>query len=90
MNYNPFDDIVARLERIESLLTQNQPSQDGPMIKAEKPLSTKELCLFLGVSEPTLIKMRKRRRIPFLQIGGLIRYDKNAVVKALEANNKSR
>lgn len=46
------------------------------------------LCKRLNVSESTIARMRKRRQIPFMQIGGVIRYDYNAVVKALENKNK--
>ncbi len=42
------------------------------------------LCARLDISEPTIIRMRKRKAIPFLQIGSAIRYDWRAVIEALE------
>lgn len=38
----------------------------------------------LNISEPTLIRWRKKLKIPFLQIGTSIRYDWIKVLNALE------
>lgn len=85
--HNPFEELNTRLERIESLLTS--PGVDSSLRQAiEKPVNTQELCEFLGITEPTLLRMRKQKRIPFIQIGSCIRFDKAAVIKALE--NKSK
>ena len=86
---NPFEEITSRLERIESLLNNEQAAL--PIIRQiEKPITTAELCSFLGITEPTVIRLRKRGKIPFLQIGGSIRYDKAGVVQALEKNSNSK
>lgn len=50
----------------------------------ESPISVKELCVFLGVTEPTIIRWRRKGKIPFMQIGKRVLYDKNKVVEALE------
>jgi len=50
----------------------------------EQPVNTKELCCFLDITEPTLIRWRKKGKIPFLQIGSRILYQKSAVLAALE------
>ena len=47
-----------------------------------------ELCAYIGISKPTLIRYRKKGRIPFIEMGGVLRYDKNKVAKALELGNK--
>jgi excisionase family DNA binding protein len=49
------------------------------------PITQKELCQFLGVSVPTVIRWRKKGKIPFKLIGGLPRYDKADVLAALES-----
>ena len=86
---NPFEEIATWMERIESLLTSDQSSK--VIVKPiEKPITTAELCSFLGITEPTVIRLRKRGKIPFLQIGGSIRYDKASVVQALEKNASSK
>ena len=60
----------------------------------EQPITTKEICNFLGITEPTIIRWRKKGKIPFLQVGSRILYQKSAVLKALEnkkgANNVLR
>ncbi|WP_295652251.1 helix-turn-helix domain-containing protein [uncultured Mucilaginibacter sp.] len=56
-------------------------SQQG---KNEQPVSTKELCSFLDITEPTLIRWRKKGKIPFLKIGSRILYQKSAVLTAIE------
>lgn len=43
-----------------------------------------ELCLKLGVTIQTLIRWRQKGKIPYLQVGGSIRYDLNKVLDALE------
>ena len=88
---NPFeilDQINERLERIENSLNVN-PITSGHAQAIEKPITTEELCEFLGLSRPTIIRMKKKGKIPFLQIGASIRFDKITVLKALEkASNK--
>lgn len=49
-----------------------------------KPITAPELCRYLNISLPTLIRWRKKGKIPFLQIGGSIRYDKASVIAAIE------
>jgi excisionase family DNA binding protein len=48
------------------------------------PISTKQLCDFLGVTEPTIIRWRKKGKIPFMQIGSAVRFSLPAVISALE------
>ena len=62
--------------------TKHSPTQN------EQPVNTKELCAFLGVTEPTIIRWRKKGKIPFLQIGSSIRFNLSAVVSALEVKKK--
>ncbi|MET3978335.1 excisionase family DNA binding protein [Mucilaginibacter sp. UYP25] len=53
--------------------------------KTEPPITTKELIKFLAISEPTLIRWRKKGKIPYLRIGGRILYQKSAVLTSLES-----
>jgi len=52
------------------------------------PITTKQLCEFLGVTEPTIIRWRNKGKIPFMQIGSSIRFNLPAVVSALEVKKK--
>lgn len=51
-------------------------------------LDTDQLMAKLGVTRPTLSKWRKENRIPFIQVGNVVRYDLDKVLEALE--NKKR
>ena len=84
----PIDDLMAALRTIvrEELAATPQSSID----RMAECISGKELCSFLGISEPTLIRWRQKGKIPFLEIGGVIRYDKNKVVTALEIVRKQK
>ncbi|HEY0055410.1 MAG TPA: helix-turn-helix domain-containing protein [Pedobacter sp.] len=64
-----------------------KPSEPKP---EPKLTGQKELCAFLNLSEPTIIRWRQKGKIPYLQIGSAIRYDLNAVVSALEVGNKKK
>lgn len=85
---NPFDDLKGQLDRIESLLSNTSLGYTPERI-IEQPITTDELCAFLRISEPTLIRLKKKSKIPFLEIGGSIRFDKAAVLKALEKKDKA-
>jgi excisionase family DNA binding protein len=54
----------------------------------DTPVSTKEICKFLNITEPTLIRWRQKGKIPFLRIGGRLMYQKSAVVEALSKNTR--
>ncbi|WP_158991676.1 helix-turn-helix domain-containing protein [Mucilaginibacter sp. L196] len=54
----------------------------------EQPITVKELCQFLGITEPTIIRWRKKGKIPFMQIGSRILFQKSKVIAALESKKK--
>ena len=82
---NPFEEINNQLLEIKTLLSTNSGNTiTQPSI--EPPATTEELCKFLRISEPTIIRLKKKGKIPFLEIGGSIRFDKAAVIKAFEKN----
>jgi len=74
---------------IRDEMASNMPVSQ-PQAPLERPKTQKELCAFLGLSEPTVIAWRDKGKIPYMQIGSAIRYDLNAVLKALEVPNKKR
>jgi excisionase family DNA binding protein len=59
-------------------------------VKDEQPVTTKQLCEFLGITEPTVIRWRKKGKIPFMQIGSAVRFNLPAVISALEVKRKIR
>lgn len=48
------------------------------------PITTKELCTFLNVTEPTIIRWKQKGKIPFYNIGSAVRFDLKKVLAALE------
>jgi predicted DNA-binding transcriptional regulator AlpA len=52
--------------------------------KNEQPVTAKVLSQFLSISQPTLIRWRKKGKIPYLKIGGRILYRKSEVILAIE------
>jgi len=83
----PVEDLQTLItECIVNCLKHNPKSSTS--VGNDIPISTKELCNFLNITEPTLIRWRKKGKIPFLQIGSRILYQKSAVLSALEHNKK--
>jgi excisionase family DNA binding protein len=82
----PFEDLIEAMRKVvkEELAATPQTTRES----LEKPITGKELCSFLGISGPTLIRWRNKGKIPFLEIGGALRYDKNKVHLALEVQKK--
>jgi excisionase family DNA binding protein len=84
----PVDEIVERLRKVvreEMAANSNAAANEA---KKEPAINTKQLCDFLSITEPTVIKLRQKGKIPFFEIGSAIRYDKNEVMEALR--NKQR
>lgn len=65
---------------------QSVPEQNK---QSQTILDTDQLMAKLGVTRPTLAKWRKEGRIPFIQVGSVVRYDLDKVLAALE-NRKRR
>jgi len=76
-------EILNRLVYLEQLV---QTKHSVGSIKP--PISTKELCKFLNISEPTAIRLRHKRIIPYYTIGTAVRYDIDKVIQALEKKKK--
>ena len=84
--------VLIQVEDLRQLIREemavNKPSESTkPLIKLS---GQKELCTFLNLSEPTIIRWRQKGKIPFLKVGSAIRYDLQAVVAALEVSNKKK
>ncbi len=74
-------------QELERYFSSNELKQSSN-VQTEQPITTKELCEFLGITEPTVIRWRKKGKIPFMQIGSSIRFDLTAVLAALEVKSK--
>lgn len=87
--------IVTTKEALEEIIAKalsNHLPSAGSIEGPKEPIeiiNSETLCKRLDISEPTIIRMRKQKKIPWLQIGTAIRYDFHAVVKALENKKKA-
>ncbi len=70
-----------RLDELRSKLDAQQPTQAPP---AAEIIDGSELCRRLGISEPSLIRWRRKRKIPFFRVGSHFRYNWLKVLEALE------
>jgi excisionase family DNA binding protein len=87
---NPFEEIIDRLERMEKLLSELKEmaltTKNGVSADNDKIVDTKELCHELKITQPTVIRYRKKGRIPFFYIGSSVRFNLHDVIKSLEKN----
>jgi excisionase family DNA binding protein len=49
-------------------------------------LNSQELAELLGVSVRTIVNLRRRRQIPYIQMGHIIRYGREAVEAAMKSH----
>ena len=83
----PVEDLIALIKTaVREEIAAGHPTVDP--FNAEKPITTKELCKYLGVTEPTILRWRKKGKIPFFCIGSAVRFRKNEVIKALEKKGR--
>ncbi|MGY3052391.1 excisionase family DNA binding protein [Pedobacter sp. UYEF25] len=83
--------VLIKIEDLRLLIREELtglPQEKGLAKKIESPITTKELCQFLSITEPTVIRWRKKGKIPYMQIGSALRYDKEAVLQAISEKRK--
>ncbi len=68
----------------------NKILNSKPQQSINEIIDREELCKRLALSEPTIIRYQKKKKIPFFTIGNSVRYNYPAVIEALEskANKK--
>jgi excisionase family DNA binding protein len=66
-----------------ALLFDNKPAGSIPVVEL---LTTSEAAKLLAVSVPTIRRLQQRRAIPFIKIGGSVRFDKRDLVSYVERN----
>lgn len=84
-----FEQMPAAIEQmqvqIQNLIVEIKQLRNEQPVN-DPPIDSKVLMQRLAISEPTLIRMRKRKEIPFLKICGQYRYVWTEVVKALQTH----
>lgn len=82
LNFNPFELINNKLEGIDSkLLEALDHVANSPKVEI---IDGDTLCERFNITRQTLGRWRSQNRIPFIQIGSIIRYDFFKVIEALE------
>jgi excisionase family DNA binding protein len=80
------DEIMSIIQEcLKEYFGDQRISNNQPIIP-NKLFNTKEILKFLDITEPTLIRWKKKGKIPYIEMGGIIRFDPAAVTKALEKN----
>lgn len=51
-------------------------------------LDSDQICAKFGITRQTLQQWRERKEIPFIQIGGIYRYDFNKIIQLKETKRK--
>jgi excisionase family DNA binding protein len=82
---NPFYQISIQLQEIQDKL--NCICINSPPVSQEI-ITQDELCKRLMISKPTVIRWVKKKKIPVIKIGGLVRYNYPSVINALEGKIK--
>ena len=72
-------------QTLKSALEKISPAASLP----EMLLTQSELCKYLKTSRQTIARLKKKGRIPFLEIGSETRFDVAKVLSAIEKTNKS-
>ena len=74
------------LETIEIFYEKIYKNRNGNALLPlqEEIIDRKELRRRLNITEPTVMRWEKRKKIPVIRIGSSVRYNWSAVVKSLE------
>jgi excisionase family DNA binding protein len=80
--------ILARIDGLEQQMAKLIAILEARDAVAQDPVTQKELCGHLGVTPQTLIRWKKRKKIPFIKVGRTVRYNLGDVLAALEKKTK--
>lgn len=76
---DPFDVINDRLIALAAKFDALVPAEI---------INRAELCKRLDITEPTVIRWEKKKKIPSFRLGSCVRYNWPNVIKALEGKNQ--
>ena len=86
----PFNELQTLIIDSVNVCLKNKPEGQNPTQGNQQRtiLDTDQLMAKLGVTRPTLSKWRKENRIPFIQVGSVVRYDLDKVLEVLESKKR--
>lgn len=87
---NPFEDIIERLDRIESLMKE-LAKEKSELIEGQL-LSPAETCNLFNprISKPTLHAWTKAGRLQKYQLGARVFYKRNEVMESISLNKTDK
>lgn len=68
---------------IDDYFKNNSPKKDTESSINDRLITTAQLCEYLSVTPQTIIRYKKKKKIPFIELGTSIRFNLTAVLKAL-------
>lgn len=74
-----FEQILSRLEEIEKVIKETTKDKD-------ELLDVETACRVMSVSERTLLKYRKKRKLPYIQIHKKVLFKKSDIDAFIEAH----
>ncbi|MBC7616635.1 MAG: helix-turn-helix domain-containing protein [Pedobacter sp.] len=83
-----YDEMQSAFNQMFTEAVKSLPAKE--VTQAPHIVNGNTLTSELGVTIQTIIRWRNKNKIPFLKIGSSIRYDLNAVIKALEVGSKKK
>lgn len=82
-SWDDLPEMIKSLKEDVTKLTDKVDTLQQVQRNNEEPITTKELCKRLSITEQTVNTWRKEKKIPFLRINGVIRYDWNKILEVL-------
>lgn len=86
--FNSLPEVVENIKSEQAEIKKMLSILLGQKREIEKPIDSRELKMRLDISEPTLIAMRKRGDIPYINVRGNYRYVWSDVLTALNNHKK--
>lgn len=81
------DVIMAKLNELDFKLSNIPATAAAPVAEI---INTEELCKRLDISERSIADWRRKNKIPFIRVDGVIRYNWPSVVAHLENKNRGK
>jgi excisionase family DNA binding protein len=82
-SWDDLPQMIKSLKEDVTKLTDKVDTLQQVQRNSEEPITTKELCKRMSITEQTVNTWRKEKKIPFLRINGVIRYDWNKILEVL-------
>lgn len=83
----PAKELFTLIKQAIIEVMDSRPISNSPTKANEKPITQKELCAYLNITEPTVLRWRTKGKIPFFLVGTAVRFNLSEVLESLAKNN---